>query len=187
MVEKSSSASLVEGGVAGSIDIITRKPLDFAKPFTLEASAGAVYADLPSKTDGQYSALGNLKNDANNFGVMLQLFSETRHLRRDGVEILGYDTIAPGQPDSDCAPGSVRRAIPDGNRRGVFHAGARAQWRHARYRVQADRRTHLRSVGLFIEADRQQLQSQLPAVVDALRRFGAGQAPDPGYVVQEIR
>jgi iron complex outermembrane receptor protein len=95
-VEKSSNASLVEGGVAGSIDIITRKPLDFAKPFTIQASAGAVYAALPSKTDGQFSALGAWKNDANNFGVMLQLFSETRHLRRDGSEILGYETIAAG-------------------------------------------------------------------------------------------
>jgi iron complex outermembrane receptor protein len=93
-VEKSSSASLVEGGVAGSVDIITRKPLDFAKPLTIQASAGAVYASLPSKTDGQFSALGAWKNDANNFGVMLQLFSETRHLRRDGTEILGYETIA---------------------------------------------------------------------------------------------
>src|SRR6202051_2117287 len=98
VVEKSSSASLVEGGVAGSVDIITRKPLDFSKEFTLEASAGAVYADLPSKTDGQYSALGNFKNDAGNFGVMVQLFSETRDLRRDGVEVLGYDTIAKGSP-----------------------------------------------------------------------------------------
>src|SRR5271156_32614 len=42
VVQKSSSASLVEGGVAGSVDIIPRKPLDFGKPFTLEASAGAV-------------------------------------------------------------------------------------------------------------------------------------------------
>src|SRR5450631_3612432 len=98
VVEKSSSASLVEGGVAGSVDIITRKPLDFSKPFTLEASAGAVYSDLPSKTDGQFSALADWKSDANNFGVMLQLFSETRHLRRDGVEILGYDQIAPTSP-----------------------------------------------------------------------------------------
>jgi iron complex outermembrane recepter protein len=95
-VDKSSSASLVEGGVAGSVDIITRKPLDFANNFTLQASAGAIYATLPDKTDGQYSALGAWKNNANNFGVMLQLFSETRHLRRDGSEILGYETIAPG-------------------------------------------------------------------------------------------
>src|SRR5258708_32877659 len=76
--------------------MITRKPVDFSKPFTLEASAGAVYADLPKKTDGQYSALGNFKNDANNFGVMLQLFSETRHLRRDGIEVLGYEKIGAG-------------------------------------------------------------------------------------------
>src|SRR6202451_13615 len=82
VVEKSSSASLVEGGVAGSVDIITRKPLDFAKPFTLEASVGAVYADLPSKTEPQVSGLGAFKNDAGNFGVMVQLFSEKRHLRR---------------------------------------------------------------------------------------------------------
>src|SRR5258708_7131458 len=53
VVHKSSEASLVEGGVAGSVDIITRKPLDFRKPFTFEASAGAVYADLPSKSDPQ--------------------------------------------------------------------------------------------------------------------------------------
>src|SRR6266481_3523906 len=88
----------VGGSVAGSVDIITRKPLDFSKPFTLEASAGAVYADLPSKTDPQVSALGAFKNDAGNFGVMVQLFSEKRHLRRDGIEVLGYDTIAGTDP-----------------------------------------------------------------------------------------
>ena len=49
---------LVEGGVAGTVDIITRKPLDFKRPFSFEASAGAVYADLPSKADPQLSAIG---------------------------------------------------------------------------------------------------------------------------------
>src|SRR4030081_3103172 len=44
VVAKSSSASLVEGGVAGSVDIITRKPLDFSKQFTLEAPAGGLEA-----------------------------------------------------------------------------------------------------------------------------------------------
>jgi hypothetical protein len=39
-VHKSSQAYLVEGGVAGSVDIITRKPLDFRKPLTLEARVG---------------------------------------------------------------------------------------------------------------------------------------------------
>jgi iron complex outermembrane recepter protein len=98
VVQKSSSAELIEGGVAGSVDIVTRRALDFPKTFTLEASAGAVYADLPSKTDPQFSALGAWKNDDNNFGVMLQLFYEKRHLRRDGIEVLGYDTIAKDSP-----------------------------------------------------------------------------------------
>jgi iron complex outermembrane receptor protein len=93
VVHKSSEASLVEGGVAGSIDIITRKPLDIKKPFTFELSAGAVYADLPSKTDPQLSALLNWHNDDSTFGILAQGFSEKRHLRRDGVELLGYDTI----------------------------------------------------------------------------------------------
>jgi len=111
-IEKSSSASLVEGGVAGSIDIITRKPLDFAQPFTIQASAGAVYASLPSKTDGQFSALGAWKNDANTFGVLLQLFSETRHLRRDGSEILGYETIAPGSAIATSNPNLANVQYP---------------------------------------------------------------------------
>ena len=93
VVEKSSNASLVEGGVAGSIDIITRKPLDFGKPMTLEANIGMVYADLPSKNDPQFSGLANFKNDDGTFGVLVQAFSETRHLRRDGQELLGYEQI----------------------------------------------------------------------------------------------
>jgi iron complex outermembrane receptor protein len=78
VVHKSSEASLVEGGVAGSVDIITRRPLDFPKPFTVQASVGLVHADKPDKTDGQYSVLGNWKNDASTFGVLAQGFWATR-------------------------------------------------------------------------------------------------------------
>ena len=98
VVHKSSEASLVEGGVAGSVDIITRRPLEFKQETTLEASAGAAYADLPSRTDPQFSALGNWINAGHNFAVMLQVFSETRHLRRDGQELLGYESIAALSP-----------------------------------------------------------------------------------------
>src|SRR5262249_51890617 len=80
------------------IDIITRKALDLAKPFSFELSAGAVYADLPSKTDPQVSALVNWHNDERTFGILLQGFREQRHLQREGVELLGYDTIAAGSP-----------------------------------------------------------------------------------------
>ncbi|MDB5907853.1 MAG: chiP-II [Massilia sp.] len=96
VVHKSSEAKLVEGGIAGSIDIISRKPLDFKKDLTIEASVGAVYAQLPGKTDPQFSGLINWKNPEKTFGVLVQGFSETRHVRRDGVEVLGYDQIMPG-------------------------------------------------------------------------------------------
>src|SRR5271170_6178755 len=93
VVHKSTESSLVEGGVAGTVDIVTRKPLDIDKPFSVEASLGGVYADLPKKTDPQFSALANWHNDSRTFGVMVQGFSEERHLERQGVELLGYDTI----------------------------------------------------------------------------------------------
>ena len=90
-VHKNASASDIEGGTAGSVNIITRKPLDFAKALTFEAGIGAVYADLPRKTDPQLSALLAWKNEAKNFGVLIQAFSEKRSLRRDGVETFAHD------------------------------------------------------------------------------------------------
>ncbi len=184
VVEKSSSASLVEGGVAGSVNIVTRKPLDFSKPLTLQASAGAVYAALPSKVDGQYSALGNWKTEENNFGVMLQLFSETRHLRRDGVEILGYDTIAPGS--------AIATAHPDLS--GVQYPtdiGA------AFFEQQRERTGGMLDIEIKpadnLTFDLSGFHSKLSAT-NFNRNYlmwsthfvgsGAGQAPDPGYVVQ---
>lgn len=104
IVRKSPTADLVEGGVAGSVDILTRKPLDFKDPFTLEGSVQAVYADLPDEVDPQVSALLNWKNAADSFGILVQAFSEKRSLRRDGQEILGYAQIAPGSALAQARP-----------------------------------------------------------------------------------
>ncbi|KRG40966.1 TonB-dependent receptor [Stenotrophomonas panacihumi] len=95
VVNKSSQAKLVEGGSAGSVNIITRKPLQFADNLTTEASVGAAYSDLPDKTEPQVSALLNWKNDANTVGVMVQGFYEKRSLRRDGQEVVGGYGVIP--------------------------------------------------------------------------------------------
>ena len=71
-----------------------------------------VYAELPDETDPQFSGLFNWKNDDNTFGVMLQGFSEERHLRRDGVELLGYETIAPGSAIATSNPDLAGVAYP---------------------------------------------------------------------------
>lgn len=55
-VYKTPSADLVEGGIGGLINVITRKPLD--KPgFTLSGSLRGRYSDLPDKVDPMVSAL----------------------------------------------------------------------------------------------------------------------------------
>jgi iron complex outermembrane receptor protein len=97
VVHKSQSADMVEGGTAGAVDIITRKPLDFADPITFEGSAQAEYSDLPHKMDPNLNALFNWHDDSNHFGIMVQGFYEERDLLREGQEFLGYNSgVIPG-------------------------------------------------------------------------------------------
>lgn len=184
VVHKSSQASLVEGGVAGSVDIITPRPLDFKEQFTFSMSAGAVYADLPDETDPQLSALFNWKNDTNTFGVLLQGFSEERHLRRDGVELLGYETIAPGS--------TIATSNPDLS--GVFYPvliGA-ALFEQERKRtgalvdVEFRPNDDLRFDAQFFTSDLEATNYNRNYLLWGSRILGAGngQAPDAGYVVR---
>src|SRR3569832_2169170 len=66
IVHKSAQASDIEGGVVGAVGVETFRPLDFRKPLTLEASLGAVYAQLPAKTSPLFSGLFNWKYEAGN-------------------------------------------------------------------------------------------------------------------------
>jgi iron complex outermembrane recepter protein len=93
VVTKTQSADLIEGGVAGSIDLQTPKPLEFKETFTASGLAGGVYSDLPSKTEPQFNALFNWQNGQ--MGLLAMGFFEERDSRRDGQEILGYGTVAP--------------------------------------------------------------------------------------------
>lgn len=102
VVHKTSEAKIQEGGAAGSVDILTRRPLDFAKQTTAQASVGGVYSDLPSSTEPQFSGLFNWKNSDNTFGVMAQAFYEKRSLQRDGQELVGgYVPLTAKGPNPD--------------------------------------------------------------------------------------
>src|SRR5690606_31220406 len=103
VVHKTAQARLVEGGSAGAVDIITRRPLQFADQVTAEATIGGVYADLPGETDPQFNGLFNWRNADSTIGLMVQGFYEKRSLRRDGQEIVGGflpapDTLPDGSP-----------------------------------------------------------------------------------------
>ena len=97
IVYKTGRADVPEGGISGSVDIITRRPLDFAKSINGEISVGAAHATLADKTDPQVSGLFAWKNDSKTFGVLVQAFKEDRHLRRDGQEVFAYDVLTQAQ------------------------------------------------------------------------------------------
>ena len=184
VVHKSSEADLVEGGVAGSVDIITRKPLDFHKPFTFEVSAGAVYADLPAKTDPQFSALVNWKNDAINFGVMVQGFYEKRHLRRDGVELLGYDTIDRGQRRGDCAhPDLAGVQYPTDIGAAFFEQKRKRKGGLIDFQFKPTDNFDLDLSG-FSRSSMRRTTTATTCLEHALHQLRRRPGPDPGYVVK---
>ena len=192
VVHKSSQASLVEGGVAGSIDIVTRKPLDFKNPLTFQASVGVVNANLPSKSDGQYSALFNWKDESGNFGVMLQGFWESRHLRRDGVEVLGYERIA-SPLDANVTPAQLAIATAHPDLAGIKYPALIGA---AFFEQKRERKGGLIDFEFKPSEDVTLDLSAFASKLDAsnynrnylmwLSHFvagGSGQSPDPGYVV----
>lgn len=94
VVQKSATANLVEGGVSGAINVITRRPLEMRQQLTVEGSIQANYNDLSGKTEPQLAGLVAWKNAANTAGILVQAFSEKASVRRDGQEILGYSPIS---------------------------------------------------------------------------------------------
>ncbi|MBV8665601.1 MAG: TonB-dependent receptor plug domain-containing protein, partial [Burkholderiaceae bacterium] len=112
-VQKSSQADFIEGGTVGNVNIVTRAPLDFKKQLTVEATVQGMYADLPERTDPQMNALINWKNDDKTFGVLGQIFSESRHDRRDGQELFLLGSNYIGNPNDNSS--ALSAAHPDLN------------------------------------------------------------------------
>ena len=88
-VLKSPTADIEEGGIGGTINVKTRHPFDL-KPFETLVSAQASYTELSDKVDPQVSGLFSWKNADQSVGFMIAAKYEDRHIRRDGVEVLGY-------------------------------------------------------------------------------------------------
>jgi iron complex outermembrane receptor protein len=102
-VYKSPQADVEEGGVGGTINVITRNPLDL-DPLTLSASVQGVYSDLSGKFDPQLSGLVSWKNEAETFGVLVGAIYQKRRTRRDGLEIFGYRSFPVGGGQSALVP-----------------------------------------------------------------------------------
>lgn len=90
-IHKSSEADLPEGGIGGTVDLHSRRPLDL-KGTTFSLTAQANYNDLSKSWRPQVSGLLGWTNQAGTFGVLVAGFYQEREFRRDGQEFLGYTT-----------------------------------------------------------------------------------------------
>jgi iron complex outermembrane receptor protein len=112
IVYKTGQADITEGGIAGTVDIQFRKPFDLKKGLSAHASAGAVHATLPDKTDPQASGLLSWTNEAKTFGALVQVYREKRHLRRDGQETFSFNNVAANSAAGIANPSLVGKRLP---------------------------------------------------------------------------
>ncbi|MCU1001602.1 MULTISPECIES: TonB-dependent receptor [Stenotrophomonas] len=182
-VNKSSQAKLQDGGTTGTVNIITRKPLEFSKPFTAEGSIGMVRSDQAKSNDPQLSALFNYKNDEGTFGVMLQAFSQKRELRREAQEIPGgFFTIEANDPVAQTNPDLVGVQVP-----GLLGSTLFEQTRKRtgglvslQFKPTDDLSFVLSGFSSKLEANNYNRNFMMFG-----NSFGKSQAPDPGYVVKD--
>ncbi|WP_049723689.1 TonB-dependent receptor [Gilvimarinus polysaccharolyticus] len=104
-VVKNQTADLISGGIAGTVNLITRKPFDSDEQL-LSFSAKASYGDYREETTPSFSALfsDSWETDAGKFGFLISgAFSEYK-TRGDGVGLgnfheRGVDTTPPASWD----------------------------------------------------------------------------------------
>lgn len=181
-VNKSSQAKLQDGGTTGTVNIITRTPLQFSKQFSAEASVGAVRSDQADSTDPQYSALFNYKNDANTFGVLVQGFYQKRELRREAQEIPGgFFTLTAADPAVQSNPDLLGVRVP-----GLLGSTLFEQTRERKGGLLTVQFKPTDALSLALSGFTSELEANNYNRNFMMwgGRFARAQAPDPGYTVE---
>ncbi|HEL3785289.1 TPA: TonB-dependent receptor [Stenotrophomonas maltophilia] len=182
-VNKSSQAKLQDGGTTGTVNIITRKPLEFSKQFTAEGSIGMVRSDQAKSNDPQYSALFNYKNDEGTFGVMVQGFSQKRELRREAQEIPGgFFKIGADDPVAKTNPDLIGVNVP-----GLLGSTLFEQTRERKGGLVSLQFKPSDSLTLGLNGFSSELKANNYNRNFMMfgNSFAKSQAPDPGYVVKD--
>lgn len=109
-VFKSPRADIDEGGIGGTVNVKTLKPLD-GEEFSIAGSVGAAYAELADEFTPQGSLLVNWHNQDGTFGVNVAGIYQKRELRRDGIEVLGYSNVTPSALNTGLPPEGA--LVPD--------------------------------------------------------------------------
>ncbi len=107
-VIKTAQADIEEGGIGGTVNIETRRPLDL-ESFTAFASLEAAHTELSGKTNPYMTGWVSWKDKDETIGFLLAGIYQEREIRRDGFETLGYVPIATGS--STLMPLAINSAL----------------------------------------------------------------------------
>ncbi|GGY64952.1 TonB-dependent receptor [Cellvibrio zantedeschiae] len=92
-VKKTPVASMLEGGVAGVVNIRNARPFDNKEQgFQSVFNVQGIYTEINEKTSPKLSALGSWTNDT--FGVLGGVSLYNRNLTTKGYETIGYTTLS---------------------------------------------------------------------------------------------
>ena len=109
-VYKTSTPDLVEGGVAGRIDIRLRRPFDLDKGVTMAGSARGLYSDKSEKGSYILSGLASYRGESGGgqeFGMLIGASYNARKYRDQTAFNFGFN------PFSGTATGGATVLIPD--------------------------------------------------------------------------
>lgn len=133
-VVKSPRADLAEGGIGGTVNLQTFRPIDLKKP-VLSLSATASSPRLADTVDPRLSGMASWVNDAGTFGALIAAVYDERTTRQDRITGVGWvegqiDSDGDGALDGDTilVPNSTRPTLERENRHRIGLNGA-IQWR----------------------------------------------------------
>lgn len=137
-VAKNQTADLIEGGIAGTINLITRKPFD-KEELMVGINAKASYGDLIEEVNPSFSGIASnvWETDLGKFGALLSVSGSNFTSRGDGVGVYNYyEKAVAGVNGVAAAPNaaSARQQFNDRDRLGV--AGS-VQWANPSETLQA--------------------------------------------------
>lgn len=111
-VFKSPEARIDEGSIGGTVNVLTRRPLDLGE-HTLSGAVTYLYNDRSKEGDPQLSAMAGWRNADATFGVLVSAQRAVDGLRRDGLESFG--TIPANYYNGGNAENPGANAIANGN------------------------------------------------------------------------
>ncbi|USU12293.1 TonB-dependent receptor [Sphingomonadaceae bacterium OTU29THOMA1] len=114
-VVKSVTPDMTEGGLGGTVRIITRRPFDNKENSFLAGSVQGIYTELTGKVDPKLALIGSKKFADDTFGILLSGTYERRRVESHEARTTGWRQI-----DGNAALAGLQPLDLDGNGNGDF-------------------------------------------------------------------